>query len=410
MNSTVNQQISAQQTTGGSKSPAFSGSILYFFKGGRQVRVKAIGRGTSPSEFLYGCTELRAWGWDVELLEHATLPSGKSRLSFPNRYWMAVVAWVLGRWFGIAFPGNRYASALSYLNRFDIIVAVPDAIGLTLGYLRYRGWLSAKVILICAATAMKLDNIRRRGTPGYSFVRRFVRHALSGCDRSLALGAGEVIGLEAELGQLPQLILVPFGVDVRFWSPSERCAVAKPVVLFVGNDLNRDYGLLVRIAEDMPEVRFRFVTGMLTAGSVSANVELIKGDWHGRAVSDEDMRGFYQQSAMVILPLKDTFQPSGQSVCLQAMACGAPVVISRTKGFWEPDAFTDEKHCLFIEEAQVAAWTTAIRLLLQDDALCKRLALNAGTLIKQRYNIAGYAREMHSHIDELQHSRSTLEP
>lgn len=405
----ANLQVSGQQPSGDSETCVFSGSILYIFKGGRQVRVNAIDAGTSPSEFLYGCAELRDSGCAVELWEQGNLPPGKLMIPRFYRYWLAAVEWALSRWFGIAFPWKRYASVLPDLNRFDVIVAVPDAIGFTLGYLRYRGWLYARVIVVCAATAMKLENIRRRETPGYRFVRRFIRHALSGCDRALALGEGEVCGLEAELGQLPQLSLLPFGVDVRFWYPNEDRAVAKFEVLFVGNDFNRDYELLVRIAQKMPEVRFRFVTGMLTADTLPENVELIKGDWHGRAVSDEDMRGLYQQSTMVILPLKDTFQPSGQSVCLQAMACGAPVVISRTKGFWEADAFIDSEHCIFVEDAQPAVWVTAIRRLLQDGTLCQQLALNARNLIEQRYDIVYYAREMHSHMCELQNCGVTLE-
>ena len=42
------------------------------------------------------------------------------------------------------------------------------------------------------------------------------------------------------------------------------------------------------------------------------------------------------QDAFAIIPLKDVFQPSGYSVTLQAMACGKPVVLTKTKGLWAP--------------------------------------------------------------------------
>ena len=38
---------------------------------------------------------------------------------------------------------------------------------------------------------------------------------------------------------------------------------------------------------------------------------------------------------MTIIPLKNSIQPSGQSVALQSMACGTPVVITETFGFWD---------------------------------------------------------------------------
>ena len=39
-----------------------------------------------------------------------------------------------------------------------------------------------------------------------------------------------------------------------------------------------------------------------------------------------------QESKITIIPLKNTLQPSGQSVALQSMANGTPVLISKTDG------------------------------------------------------------------------------
>ena len=404
----TNQHASDKQLKVDDKPCVISGSILYLFKGGRQVRVSAIEAGASPSEFLYGMMELNKMGVAVELIEQDVLPIGRNGVGYVSRLRMMSTAWVLRKWCEIAFPGNRYAQSLEYLNKFSVIVAVPDAIGLALGYLRSHDWLKAKVILICMGTALKLENSRQKNYLAYRFSHHYVRQAINGCDRLLALGEGEVSGLQAEFGPLPGLELLPFAVDFSFWQQPAHDVVRNPVVLFVGNDINRDYELLVRIAASMPDVKFQFVTAMLAAGSTPKNVELINSNWQTSAVTDEGMRELYQQSAAVIIPLRNTLQPSGQSVCLQAMACGAPVVISRTKGFWEPDVFTDGVHCLFIKEPQVDAWVNAITLLLQDNKLCRRLAQNAHALIQIRYDIVDYARKIQSSICDLQSCEETL--
>jgi len=70
-------------------------------------------------------------------------------------------------------------------------------------------------------------------------------------------------------------------------------------------------------------------------------VELLSGDWKESILSDIEIRKLIQKSRLVILPLKKTFQPSGQSVALQTMACGKPVIISKTDGFWDPENFSN---------------------------------------------------------------------
>ena len=45
--------------------------------------------------------------------------------------------------------------------------------------------------------------------------------------------------------------------------------------------------------------------------------------------------------------LKNVFQPSGYSVTLQAMACGKPVILTKTRGLWAPEIFVNFKNCIF---------------------------------------------------------------
>ena len=48
------------------------------------------------------------------------------------------------------------------------------------------------------------------------------------------------------------------------------------------------------------------------------------------------------------MPVKDVPQPSGQSVTLQASSCARPVVLSRTRGLWDPDGLRDGENVLLV--------------------------------------------------------------
>ena len=63
-------------------------------------------------------------------------------------------------------------------------------------------------------------------------------------------------------------------------------------------------------------------------------MKLIEGHWNYEILSDEELKEIYNNAILTIIPLKDSLQPSGQSVALQSMSSGTPVMISKTSGFW----------------------------------------------------------------------------
>ena len=87
-----------------------------------------------------------------------------------------------------------------------------------------------------------------------------------------------------------------------------------------------------------------------------SNLHLSSGNWRQNKISDLELKKIYENSRIVILPLKETFQPSGQSVALQAMSLGIPVVISLTDGFWDHDKFKNENNVYFIKENSIEKW------------------------------------------------------
>ena len=69
------------------------------------------------------------------------------------------------------------------------------------------------------------------------------------------------------------------------------------------------------------------------------NAEVIYGNWHNDALTDAKIKEYYENALLTFLPLKETYQPSGQSVALQSMSLGVPVMITKTMGFWDIEKF-----------------------------------------------------------------------
>lgn len=182
------------------------------------------------------------------------------------------------------------------------------------------------------------------------------------------------------------LFYIPFGVDIDFWSDLKDAKDDNKSLLFVGNDLNRDYSFLIQLVIALPNLNFKVVSKRITNEELNFdNVEIFNGDWHSNLVPDTKIREFYNSSSLTIIPLKNTIQPSGQSVCLQSMACGTPVIITDTEGFWNPNNFKDGSE-LYLLPSDLNEWIVKINNLLETKKELNATAKNAKAKILNHYN------------------------
>jgi len=151
-----------------------------------------------------------------------------------------------------------------------------------------------------------------------------------------------------------------FGVDETFWIPPS-IEGNRSGVLSVGNDGRRDYATLVEAARILPTIPFTVVTRLDAPDNLPTNVLWRRGDWKENALSDEGLRDLYQVSACVVVPLRESLQPSGQSVAMQAMMCGAPVVITKTSGWWGSNVIRDGKEVALVSPDSAKELAEAIR-------------------------------------------------
>ena len=87
------------------------------------------------------------------------------------------------------------------------------------------------------------------------------------------------------------------------------------------------------------------------------------------------------------MPLKDVYQPSGQSVTLQAMSCGKVVILTSTKGIWSPKILKHRYNCYLVPPYSEVAIENAICELTKNKSLRDKIGKNARTTVLKHYNL-----------------------
>ena len=80
--------------------------------------------------------------------------------------------------------------------------------------------------------------------------------------------------------------------------------------------------------------------------------------------------------------MKESIQPSGQSVCLQSMSVGTPVMISKTAGFWDISNFKNYENIIFVDDD----WSKNINEIYNDKKGLEALSSNGLKTVKQYYD------------------------
>jgi glycosyltransferase involved in cell wall biosynthesis len=191
-----------------------------------------------------------------------------------------------------------------------------------------------------------------------------------------------------------------FGVDDTFWIPPSTDG-NRSGVLAVGNDGRRDYATLVEAARILPAIPFTVVTRLDPPDNLPTNVHWRRGDWKENALSDEGLRDLYQASACVVVPLRESLQPSGQSVAMQAMMCGAPVAITKTSGWWGSNVIRDGKEVTLVSSENLEELAEAIQRIVSSGS-----ELNGrNSLLAAKWTTQGFAERLGGVIQKARTSR-----
>jgi len=266
---------------------------------------------------------------------------------------------------------------LPALRTANVVVATTTGTAMALASWKRLGLLRAPLVGIVAGLLNDPWSALRRRTT-LPLLRRM---------QLVLYGPGEVPGLQ-ELGLSERVHVVPFGVDTAFWQPGDDAAGGD--VVAIGNDGHRDWDTLVAAAPEI-DARVRIFTRALAPESLPRNVTWERADWYTSVLTDAEVRELYREAAVVVVPTKDVPQPSGQSVTLQAMATGRPVVLTRTRGLWAPDELRDGENVVLVPPGRPHELAAAVRGLLGDPARAATIGASARASAVRDEPIEGYA-------------------
>ena len=188
----------------------------------------------------------------------------------------------------------------------------------------------------------------------------------------------------------------PFSIDTDFWVPDDTINIeSRKNILFVGNDGNRDTKLFLDIVNICKEFQFTAVTSLPEIlNSDLKNLNVIKGSLNSMELTDYEIRKLYIKSKFIILPLKETTQPSGQSVSLQAMSCKRPVLISKTEGLWDKNNLVNNENIFLIETRNPEEWKKKIVELIKNEDLLQKVENQARELVLNKYTLITFTERL----------------
>jgi glycosyltransferase involved in cell wall biosynthesis len=351
--------------------------ITYLLRGGRRERLAEPGQG--PTEFFYGYQQLLARGVDVSILEDSDVGMG------PPLPALSRLANKLSPFLG-SLPVGMALSLLTKhgcrkLDGAGCVVATTNGMGMALAIAKALGQVDASVLLLAMGLLpMKPTQLQLR------LVGVLARHIHIAC-----ISRGEQAFLQRLLPK-QSIHYIPFGVDIDFWRPAAATVESHDYVLAIGNDAHRDWATLVAAwGPDLPPLK---IVTSLPVPPGSPNVEIIRGDWRTRILDDEAIRRLYQGASFVVVPVRDTIQPSGQSACLQAMACGRPVILSDVAGLWDRQLLRDGENVLLVRPESAVDLNRAVRHLFSDRELHDRIGAGGRRMVEEHFNVAVMANAL----------------
>ena len=198
-----------------------------------------------------------------------------------------------------------------------------------------------------------------------------------------------------------KLKYIPFCIDSNFWKYDE--IEKKYDLVFVGNDGNRDYNFLIELINRLSDLKFLVISNNEILKNYfnsmkSYNVEFFVGSLSESEIDDRKLKKLYNSSKVSIIPLKETIQPSGQSVALQSLSVGLPVIISSTSGNWFYGEKINDEFLKVINKNDIELWEKNIRNLLKQNNLYENKPVEIEDLIVENLDKERFDKILESTI------------
>ena len=167
----------------------------------------------------------------------------------------------------------------------------------------------------------------------------------------------------------------------------------------------RDYTVLMEAARG---VKFPFV--ILGPEEMKAQAPA-NVTWRGRnrqqphtTINDEELRKLYQGARAILIPLRpDPDDASGFTNLLEALACGRPVVMTRTGALDLTPAVLGIGYD--VAPGDAAGWRDALHKLAQEPETAERLGARAAELARDYFNLPRFEKDLVRYFLDLVRAR-----
>ncbi|WP_028987331.1 glycosyltransferase family 4 protein [Thermicanus aegyptius] len=174
---------------------------------------------------------------------------------------------------------------------------------------------------------------------------------------------------------------VPFGINISSYSEGDIIPldVPTPFVLSVGTDKHRDLDMLVEIANHFEgKINFIFATANISFAHEMRehkNITVVKANL-------KEIRWLYENSILVIVPLKYNEHVSGCTTVLETAARRKPIIITKVPGM--DDYVLDRETGFMVEVGDKKGFITAIEDLLNNPGKRKYMGETAFQYIQEK--------------------------
>jgi glycosyltransferase involved in cell wall biosynthesis len=275
--------------------------LLYIFPGSRKAPDKAF-----PSSQLYGLDRLPSFGITPDSLSRDD--------ALPQLY-----SSQFGKWIGFKM---RHALLYFKTRSYDVVFG-PALLYLMPFKKIFAG--RAKYVML------NIELVRiLRGTKNRPIRRWFIEALLKEFSGIVCLATSQKEWLVAHYPSLlGKVFVVPLSADITFFEPLYDGR--RDVILSVGGDSGRDYGTLLETARLLPNTQFEIVCHPRNL----ADLETVPNNVHvSYDLAFSELKEKYRTARMIVIPTHSDESNrgadcSGQTVLLDAMASGLPIIVSR---------------------------------------------------------------------------------
>ncbi len=360
---------------------------------GREILSKKKRNLLEPEDFLYGFKNYYKKNYNkIELI---SLDSRKKSDTFIAKFEEYFTRFK-NRFSNFKFFYYIIKGQKKYFLNQDLIISFTDSGSLSLGVFGRKN--TKKPILIGGFHA--LADILNEVNPILRFIYKIkINKSLQQLDHLFFFGEQDrkesirIFDIEEK-----KTSVFKFGVDTNFWFPSKKSKIDKKI-LSVGSDPKRDYSTLLNAPQTYPT---EIITNLkINIPKDSKHIKVLKGSYFKKALSNIDLRKLYQDASIIVIPIRDVFQPSGYSVTLQAMSCGKPVILPKFKGLWDRSIFINKKNCIFYKPENSNDLGSKINFLMENKTLLKTLRLNSRKTALKHFSLSRMNCDLEKMLDSF---------